>query len=61
MLMEGVKFISPYKNVETERLHGCILSILLDKTIVLYDNSYGKNKSFYETWLSDLDSVKLLQ
>lgn len=59
MLREGVEFISPYKIIETTRLHGCILSILLDKKIVLKDNSYSKNKHFYETWLSDLDSVEL--
>lgn len=60
MLREGVKFISPYKIVETTRLHGCILSILLNKQILLQDNSYSKNKHFYETWLSDLDSVRLI-
>jgi len=60
MLREGVRFISPYKIVETTRLHGCILSILLNKQIFLQDNSYSKNKHFYETWLSDLDSVQLI-
>lgn len=59
MIKEGVEFISPYKTVETTRLHGCILSILLDKQIVLVNNSYGKNKNFFDTWLYDLDSIKL--
>lgn len=60
IVREGVHFISQYKRVETTRLHGCILSILLDKKdIVLIDNSYGKNKNFYNTWLKDLDTVKL--
>lgn len=59
MIREGVEFISPYKNVETARLHGCILSILLDKQITLVNNSYGKNKNFYDSWLSDLDSIRL--
>lgn len=59
MFKEGVRFISPYKEVESTRLHGCILSILLGKEITLVDNSYGKNGNFYNTWLHDMDNVKL--
>lgn len=59
MFKEGIRFISPYRLIETTRLHGCILSILLDKEIVLIDNSYGKNSHFYDTWLYDLDNVTL--
>lgn len=59
MFMEGVRFISPYKEVETTRLHGCILSVLLGKKITLVDNSYGKNGNFYNTWLYDMENVKL--
>ena len=59
MIKEGVQFISPYREVETTRLHGCILSILLDKQITLVNNSYGKNKNFYDSWLCDLDCVTL--
>ena len=59
MFMEGVRFISPYKEVETTRLHGCILSVLLGKKITLIDNSYGKNSNFYNTWLYDMENVKL--
>lgn len=57
MIREGVNFISPYKVVESTRLHGCILSILLCKEVILCDNSYGKNLHFYDTWLNDLESV----
>lgn len=59
MIKEGVEFISPYKEIETARLHGCILSILLDKSIILCDNSYGKNRNFYMTWLNDIDTLTL--
>lgn len=59
MIKEGVEFISPYRLVETARLHGCILSILLDKKIALVNNSYGKNKNFFDSWLSDLDTISL--
>lgn len=59
MFKEGVRFISPYRQIETTRLHGCILSILLGKEVTLVDNSYGKNRNFYHTWLTDLDSITL--
>lgn len=61
MLRDGVSFISPYKEIVSERLHGCILAILLDKEVTVVDNSYGKNKSFFETWLKDFEQVKLFQ
>lgn len=61
MIKEGVEFISPYKIIETTRLHGCILSILLNKKIILINNTYGKNKNFYDTWLNDIDTLILKQ
>lgn len=59
MVKEGVHFISPYRKVVTTRLHGCILSILLNKEVQLIDNSYGKNQNFYLSWLQDLDSLTI--
>lgn len=61
MIKDGVEFISPYQNVVSERLHGCILAILLGKNVTVVNNSYGKNKSFYEAWLKEFDNVKLLE
>lgn len=54
---KGVEFVSQYKKVYTTRLHVAILSVLLDKKIVFFDNSYGKNRSFYETWLKDVEKL----
>lgn len=59
MVQLGVRFIGSYQTVYTTRLHAMILSILLQKKIYVIDNSYGKNSSFYDTWLRDLDSVEL--
>lgn len=56
VLRMGIGFISRYEHIYTTRLHVAILSVLLNKTFVLFDNSYGKNRQFYETWLSDLDT-----
>ena len=49
----GVDFLSKYKFVITTRLHGHILSTLLGVPSIIIDNSYGKNKRFYFSWLQD--------
>lgn len=60
MIKDGVEFISPFRNVTSERLHGCILSILLGKKVTVVNNSYGKNLNFYNSWLKDFENVSLL-
>ena len=59
MIKDGVKFISPFNQIVSERLHGCILAILLGKEVVVINNSYGKNKNFYDAWLKEFDNVTL--
>ena len=56
----GCNFLYPYDEIYTTRLHGCILGILLGKKIYLIDNNYGKNSSFYKTWLNDINNVIML-
>ena len=46
----GYRILSRGKVVITDRVHGHILSLLLGIPNVLLDNSYGKVKSFYDTW-----------
>ncbi|MFL9989958.1 polysaccharide pyruvyl transferase family protein [Paraburkholderia sediminicola] len=55
----NVNFFSRYERVVTSRLHGHILGALLDKEIVLIDNSYGKNSGYYECWTKALPNVVL--
>lgn len=59
LINTGVQFINSFDVVYTTRLHGCILSVLLDKEIVLLDNSYGKNKAYYDAWLKDSNNIKV--
>lgn len=59
-IKRGVRFVSQYRTIYTTRLHVFILAILLQKPIHIIDNSYGKNKNFYNSWLSDLEQVKLI-
>ena len=58
MSKRGVEFISTYKTIYTTRLHGMILAALLGKETFFFDNSYGKIKTLYDTWLSDTDNIK---
>ncbi|QTD59600.1 polysaccharide pyruvyl transferase family protein [Acinetobacter towneri] len=59
LIKAGIDFINEFDTVYTTRLHGCILSLLLDKNIVLLDNSYGKNTAFYNAWLKESDNIKV--
>lgn len=58
LLKRGVGFVSNYKLVYTTRLHVMVLAILLHKKVFFFDNSYGKNRNLYDTWLSDLDGCE---
>ncbi len=60
IVKRGVEQLKSYQMVQTTRLHGCILSILMNKKVVLIDNSYGKNRSFYHTWLEGVDGVSFV-
>lgn len=51
---------SEYDQIITSRLHGHILSCLLDVPSLVVDNSYGKNKAYYEEWTKDLDNTHFL-
>lgn len=57
----GVQFMSGYKYVYTTRLHGAILSLLLKKTVTIFDNSYGKNFSFYNSWLRNVEGITFVE
>lgn len=56
----GTEHISKYDRVFSNRLHGSILAILLEKSVYILDNSYGKNSQYYNTWLRDTEGIRLL-
>jgi pyruvyl transferase EpsO len=58
-LNEGIIFMANYDLVITTRLHGCILAALLGIPVIMVDNSYGKNRTYYETWLSQMPNCYL--
>ena len=51
----GIDLVSSYKFVISTRLHGHILCLLLGIPSIIVDNSYGKNKRFYQAWLKDVE------
>ena len=57
MVQSGVDFLSGYGQIWSTRLHVAILSVLLGLRCTLMDNSYGKNRAFYDTWLKDSDLI----
>lgn len=61
LIEKGVRFINEYDTVYSTRLHGFILSVLLNKEVYIFDNSYGKNKNFFNTWLKDFEKVELIE
>lgn len=52
----GINLLSKYKFIISTRLHGHILSLLLGIPSIIVDNSYGKNKRFYDTWLKNISN-----
>lgn len=57
----GIKFINNYDTIYTTRLHGLILSILLDKNVIILDNKYNKCKNYYDAWLKDISNIKFFK
>ncbi len=42
-----------YQVIHTNRLHFAIAGLLLNRDVVLYPNSYRKNRSMFDAWLRD--------
>jgi len=61
LIKQGVQFLSSYRDIYTTRLHGAILSTLLHKPYTFFDNSYGKNKSFFDAWLSNVEGIRFVE
>jgi exopolysaccharide biosynthesis predicted pyruvyltransferase EpsI len=49
-IRDGCRLLQRGEVVVTDRLHGHILSLLVDRPHVLLDNSYGKVSGFFDTW-----------
>lgn len=58
MVNIGIRFMAPFSQVITTRLHALILGFLLHKNINYIDNITGKISSFVDTWLEDQETVR---
>ena len=61
LIKSGISFLSPYHVIYATRLHAGILAYMLGKDVVLIDNPNHKLKNFYDTWFTDVSSVKLIE
>lgn len=59
-LRSGLAMLSRGRTVVTDRLHGMILSTLLERPAVVFDSLDGKVKAFHQTWLANLPGIRLV-
>lgn len=55
----AANYFNSFEQIETNRLHGHILSCLLSKNNIVLDNSYGKNFTYVEQWTKQSDLVEV--
>lgn len=60
MIRAGVDFLGSYRTIYTTRLHAAILGVLLGRPVRMFDNNYGKNSTFYATWLANMSGVEMI-
>lgn len=60
LVADGIKLISRSNLIYTNRLHAMLLALLVGRDVVGFDNSYGKLTGYYETWLSDVEGLKMI-
>jgi exopolysaccharide biosynthesis predicted pyruvyltransferase EpsI len=54
LIWDGCHQLRSHRALVTDRLHAHLLATMLGMPSLLRPNSYDKNKSFHETWLSDI-------
>lgn len=46
------------QHIYTDRLHGAILAVLLNKPVTFYENAYHKNRGVYEYSLTECENIE---
>jgi len=59
LLRKLAKVFRGRQRIITSRLHGHILACLLERRSLLLDNSYGKNRRYFQTWTQHLNLTEL--
>jgi pyruvyl transferase EpsO len=58
LIRRAIMLLAPHRIIITNRLHAVILSALIGRQVVAYDNSYGKLASYAKCWLRDVIEVE---
>lgn len=58
LVSTGIRFLQPYSEIVTTRLHTMILGSIMGKYVEYIDNTTGKLSAFASCWLKDFDDVK---
>lgn len=53
----GLTQIARGRTLVTDRLHACLLGLLIGRHVIALDNSYGKLQSVMNTWLPDCPDI----
>jgi len=61
LIWDGCHQLSSHRALVTDRLHAHLLAAMLGIPSVLRPNSYAKNKSFHETWLSNISWCRFVE
>jgi pyruvyl transferase EpsO len=61
LIADGVRLFSRYETVLTNRLHAIILGLLLGRSVIAFDNSYGKLSMYYQSWLKGMENLEFQQ
>ena len=60
LIWDGRRQLRAHRALVTDRLHAHLLAVLIGMPTVLRPNSYDKNKSFHETWLTNIPSARFV-
>lgn len=58
---KAIALFGRHDHIVTDRLHGHILSCLMNKRNTVIDNSYGKNSTYIDEWTGTSDLVRLVK
>ncbi len=61
LINKSIFHFASAKKITTSRLHGQILSLLLEIPVTLLDNNYGKNSHYHKKWHQDCKLVEFIK
>ena len=59
LIKRAVGLLAPRETIVTDRLHALILSTLLERKVIVHDNSYGKLSNYVDCWLDGFPNVSM--